>query len=118
MPLKRTKLLYTMSEIQAITDSDFESQVLGSEIPVLVDFWATWCGPCKALTPKLEELSGEFEGKVKFVKLDVVSNQKTPVQFGIRGVPTLILFKGGQMVDQVVGNQPKDVIENLIKQSL
>ena len=81
---------------------------------MLVDFWATWCGPCKALGPKLEELSGSYTGKVKFVKVDVDQNPETASRFGIRGIPTLILFKNGQMVDQLVGNQPKEVIENII----
>lgn len=103
-----------MSSIQAITDQSFENDVLKAGTPVLVDFWATWCGPCKALSPKLEELSGSFTGKVKFVKMDVDQNPETAGRFGIRGIPTLILFKNGQMVDQLVGNQPKDVIENIL----
>ena len=104
-----------MSTMQAITDNSFETEVLKSAVPVLVDFWATWCGPCRALSPKLEELSGTYDGKVKFVKLDVDQNPETAGRFGIRGIPTVILFKNGQMVDQLVGNQPKDVIENVLK---
>ncbi len=107
-----------MSNLQAITDSSFESDVLQAKTPVLVDFWAAWCAPCKALSPKLEEMSGSFEGKVKFVKLDVDANHQVPAQFGIRGIPTLILFKDGKMVDQLVGNQPKDVIEQLLNRAL
>ncbi|MEI7440487.1 MAG: thioredoxin [bacterium] len=103
-----------MANVHVITDSNFESEVLKSTTPVLVDFWATWCGPCKALGPKLEELSGSYTGKVKFVKVDVDQNPETASRFGIRGIPTLILFKNGQMVDQLVGNQPKEVIENII----
>jgi thioredoxin 1 len=103
-----------MANVHVITDSNFESEVLKSATPVLVDFWATWCGPCKALAPKLEELSGSYSGKVKFVKLDVDQNPETASRYGIRGIPTLILFKNGQMVDQVAGNQPKEVIENII----
>lgn len=104
--------------MDAVTDATFSDNVLKSSTPVLVDFWAAWCAPCKALTPKLEELAGNFEGKVKFVKMDVDANHATPSQFGIRGIPTLILFKDGKMVDQLVGNQPKDVIENLLKKSV
>jgi thioredoxin 1 len=104
-----------MSDIQAITDTSFESEVLRSATPVLVDFWATWCGPCRALSPKLEELSGSYDGKVKFVKIDVDANPETAGRFGIRGIPTLIVFKNGQMVDQLVGNQPKEVIENVLQ---
>jgi thioredoxin 1 len=103
-----------MANVHVITDSNFESEVLKSTTPVLVDFWATWCGPCKALGPKLEELSGSYTGKVKFVKVDVDQNPETASRFGISGIPTLILFKNGQMVDQLVGNQPKEVIENII----
>ena len=104
-----------MSDMQAITDNNFEAEVIKSAVPVLVDFWATWCGPCRALSPKLEELSGTYVGKVKFVKMDVDVNPETASRFGIRGIPTVILFKNGQMVDQLVGNQPKDVIENVLK---
>ena len=103
-----------MANVHVITDSNFESEVLKSTTPVLVDFWATWCGPCKALGPKLEELAGSYTSKVKFVKVDVDQNPETASRFGIRGIPTLILFKNGQMVDQLVGNQPKEVIENII----
>jgi thioredoxin 1 len=101
-----------------VSDTTFEKEVLQSATPVLVDFWATWCGPCKALSPKLEEMSGEYTGKVKFAKMDVDQNREVPARFGIRGIPTLILFKGGKMVDQIVGNQPKDVIDQLLKKAL
>ncbi len=104
-----------MSDIQAISDASFEAEVLKSSNLVLVDFWATWCGPCRALAPKLEELSGTYTGKVKFVKIDVDQNPETAGRFGVRGIPTLIVFKNGQMVDQLVGNQPKDVIENVLQ---
>lgn len=96
------------------TDSTFEADVLKSNIPVLVDFWAEWCGPCKAIGPKLEEIAGEMAGKVKIVKLDVDSNQETAAKFGIRSIPTMILFKGGQPVDQIMGNQPKDSLVSFI----
>ena len=92
------------------SDDNFENDVLKSETPVLVDFWAEWCGPCKALGPKLDEIAKEYDGKIKVAKMDVDKNNKTPVDFGIRGVPTLILFKGGQQVEQLVGNHPKEEI--------
>ncbi|NCN26921.1 thioredoxin [bacterium] len=107
-----------MSSLEAVTEENFENSVLKSDVPVLVDFWAAWCGPCKALAPKLEELSTSYDGKVKIVKLDVDANQNLAAQFGIRGIPAMILFKSGKMVDQIVGNQPKDVIEKLITKAI
>ena len=99
----------------ATTDKGFEVDVLKAEGPVLVDFWAEWCGPCKSLAPKLEEIAGEMSGKVKIVKLDIDSNREVTEKFGVRGIPTLILFKNGQQVNQIVGNRSKDEIVNLIK---
>ena len=106
-----------MADIPAVTDANFDTEVLKSTKPVLVDFWATWCGPCRALSPKLEEISQSLGDKVKFVKLDVDANAEVPSKFGIRGIPTLILFKDGQMLDQLVGNQPKEVIEKLLSKA-
>ena len=91
------------SHIQAVSDDSFESEVIGSSVPVVVDFWAQWCGPCKALTPVLEDVAQKYDGKVKFVKLDVDSNPSTPPKFGVRGIPTLILFKDGQVQATQVG---------------
>ena len=85
-----------MSNVKEISDTNFETEVLKSPTPTLVDFWATWCGPCRALAPKVEQLSQEFSGKIKFTKIDVDDNPKTPSKYGIRGVPTLIVFKTGQ----------------------
>lgn len=107
-----------MSNLSDVTDANFKSEVLQSQKPVLVDFWATWCGPCRALAPKIEEISASFGDKVKFVKLDVDANQEVPAQFGVRGIPTLMLFKEGKMLDQLVGNQPKDVIEKLLTKAV
>ncbi len=98
------------------SDTSFENDVLNSELPVLVDFWAEWCGPCRAIGPKIEEISNELDGKVKVVKVNIDENPETPGKFNVRGIPTLIIFKGGQEVDQIVGNHPKEsIIEALNK---
>lgn len=92
-----------MSSLQAVSDASFEGEVIESSIPVIVDFWAEWCGPCKALTPIFEEVSSKYKDMVKFVKLDVDANPSTPPKFGVRGIPTLILFKDGQVAATQVG---------------
>lgn len=101
-----------------VTDSSFESDVLKSEVPVLVDFWAEWCGPCRSLGPKLEEVAQELSGKVNIVKVNVDENPGAPSRYGVRGIPTMILFKGGKEVEQLVGNVPKDNIVELITRHL
>ena len=98
-----------------LTDQEFETLVLKSEGPVLVDFWAEWCGPCKALGPKLEELSNENAESLTVFKLNIDENPDSPAKYGVRGIPTMILFKNGEAVDQVVGNQPKENLQALIK---
>ncbi|HEX4923427.1 MAG TPA: thioredoxin [Bdellovibrionales bacterium] len=95
---------------KSVTDSSFDSDVLQSKVPVLVDFWAEWCGPCKALSPKLEEIAGEMSGKVVVVKVNIDENPDAPARYGVRSIPTMILFKDGKDVDQIVGNVPKDKI--------
>jgi thioredoxin 1 len=92
------------------TDQNFEEEVIKSDIPVLVDFWAVWCGPCKMIAPIVEQLAEELSGKVKIGKLDVDSNQQTSIKYGIRGIPTLLIFKDGKVVDTIVGAVPKAVI--------
>ena len=99
-----------------VTDDTFSNEVLNSELPVLVDFWAEWCGPCKMVSPIVEELSNDYNGKVKVTKLDVDSNPQTATNYGIRGIPTLLMFKDGAAVDQIVGAVPKqDIAERLDK---
>lgn len=102
-------------DIVNINDNQFKTEVLDSQTPVLVDFWATWCAPCRAIAPVLEELAGQYQGKVKIAKMDVDHNQETPQQFGVRSIPTLLLFKNGQVVEQVVGAVPKSRLEEAFK---
>ena len=97
-----------------VNDASFEQEVLQSDRPVLVDFWAAWCGPCKALSPIVDEVASEYSGKLKVMKMDVDRNQATPMRYGIRGIPALLLFKGGKVADQIVGYVPKDTIERSI----
>lgn len=104
--------------ITHVTDDSFNDDVLTAEGPVLVDFWAAWCGPCKMIAPVLDQLSGEYSGQLKICKMDVDGNKETPAKFGIRGIPTLMIFKNGNMEAQTVGALSKPDLENFIKENL
>jgi thioredoxin 1 len=93
-----------------ITDENFENEVINSDKPVLIDFWAVWCGPCKMIAPIVEELAEEYDGKVKVGKLDVDSNQQTSIKYGVRSIPTLLIFKDGKLADTIIGAVPKNNI--------
>ncbi len=97
-----------------VSDATFETEVLQSTTPVLVDFWAGWCGPCKALAPVVDEVAQQYAGKLKVMKMDVDHNASTPMRYGIRGIPALLFFKGGKVADQIVGYVPKETIEKTV----
>lgn len=101
-----------------VTDQEFEAQVLNSETPVLVDFWADWCAPCKMIAPIVEDLADEYEGQVQFAKVDVDTNPMTATKFGIRSIPTLLVFKNGEPIDMVVGAVPKEVLKKRLDTAL
>jgi len=107
-----------MSEVLHSSDATFVADVVNSDVPVLLDFWAPWCGPCKMIAPVLDELAPEFAGKVKIVKMNVDDNQTTPAQFGVRSIPTLLLIKNGQVVATQVGALPKTQLANFINQHI
>ena len=104
--------------VHTFTDDNFEKEVLQSDIPVLVDFWATWCAPCKAIAPLIDSVATEYEGRIKVGKVNVDDNPATPGKYGVRGIPTVILLKDGKVLDQVVGAIPKTQLEALIKKAL
>lgn len=107
-----------MAKPLEITDATFEKEVLSSEVPVLVDFWAVWCGPCKMVAPVVEQIADEYEGKLKVGKIDVDNHKQAAMEYGIRSIPTLLLFKGGEVVQQVVGALSKHQLEEKIKEYL
>jgi thioredoxin 1 len=104
-----------MSKAQAVTDGDFTKAVLESGVPVLIDFWATWCGPCQMMGPVIDTVADEYAGKVTVLKMNVDENPVTPAKYGVRGIPTLILFNKGEIVDRIVGAQPKGSVDVLLK---
>lgn len=107
-----------MSNVIHLTDATFEQEVLKSDIPVLIDFWAAWCGPCRLIAPYIDEVSQEYQGKIKVCKLDVDNNQMTAMRYGIRSIPMLLFFKNGEVVDSILGAVPKknivEKIENIL----
>jgi thioredoxin 1 len=104
-----------MAEITDVSDATFESEVLKSDIPVLVDFWAEWCAPCRAIAPIVKELAEEYKGRVKIVKINIDESQQTPGTYGIRSIPTVLAFQGGQVVGQLQGARPKAAFEELVQ---
>jgi thioredoxin 1 len=107
-----------MSLASAVTDASFKDDVLDSDVPVLVDFWAPWCGPCRMVAPVVDEIAEQYEGQVKVVKLNTDENPQVASQYGIRSIPTLMIFKGGQRVDMVVGAVPKTTLANTLEKYL
>lgn len=107
-----------MADVQEVTDATFEGDVIKNDLPTLVDFWAPWCGPCRMVAPIVGELSEEYAGKVNFVKMNTDENPQVPTKFGIRSIPSLLIFKNGELKDTVVGYRPKNDIKKRIEEAL
>lgn len=107
-----------MGNLLQVTDDNFDKEIINSDVPAMVDFWAEWCGPCRMVGPVVEELANEYAGKIKFAKMDVDKNKQTPARFGIRNIPTLIFFKDGEVTNTIIGAQPKTSIEQELKKLL
>jgi len=107
-----------MAEPIHLTEETFKKEVLESNIPVLIDFWATWCGPCKMIAPFIEQMANEYEGKAKICKVDVDSNQNIAMQYGIRSIPTVLIFKNGEVVDTIIGAVPKNQLTSKLEEYL
>jgi thioredoxin 1 len=104
-----------MSDLLQVTDETFEAEIVKADLPAMVDFWAEWCGPCRMVAPVVEELAKAYAGKIKVAKMDVDKNRQTPARFGIRNIPTIILFKAGKVANTIIGAQPKSYIEGELK---
>jgi len=107
-----------MSDLFEVNDENFDTEIMNADMPSMVDFWAEWCGPCRMVSPVVEELAKEYEGKIKVAKMNVDQNRQTPARFGIRSIPTLIFFKGGEVSNTIIGAQPKSSIEEELKKLL
>ncbi|MCJ7810144.1 MAG: thioredoxin [Desulfobulbaceae bacterium] len=107
-----------MGDVLQVKDANFEEEIVQSDIPAMVDFWAEWCGPCKTVGPVVEELAKEYQGKIKIAKMNVDENRETPAKFGIRNIPTLILFKDGKVAQTIVGAYPKSHLDGELKKLL
>jgi thioredoxin 1 len=106
------------NDVVTLEDGTFDAEVLKSDVPVLVDFWAVWCGPCKAIAPAVDELAREYKGKLKVAKLDIDTHQAVPQRCGIRAIPTLLIFKGGRVVDTIIGAVPKSKLVDSVKKAI